>query len=294
MVLAVIALAGFSLRIWGQESGTEENEREMDLITIPVSEEVAEGEGPGGATDGESAPEGERASAENRPLEMNLVEAFQAGGWAMWPLLVCSIIWVGLSIYNAMMIRGRQMLAPEVQDRLEDGIRRRDYDLLTKTAAENPALLTNILGAGFERISGELLEIEAVKAGMEEAATEEVAKAMLPVNGLSIIAVISPMIGLLGTVSGMIGAFRTIALGGMGRPELFAGDINEALLTTASGLAVGIPAMISYYFFKYRFQQILARANRIAGRLVHQMERTRRADEESHESRGGDGESTFY
>ena len=69
---------------------------------------------------------------------------------------------------------------------------------------------------------------------------------------MNVIATVAPMVGLLGTVSGMIGAFQTIATGGMGKPELLAGDIGEALITTATGLTIGIPAMVFYFVLKNR------------------------------------------
>lgn len=72
---------------------------------------------------------------------------------------------------------------------------------------------------------------------------------------LNVIAATAPMVGLLGTVSGMISAFQTIATGGMGKPELLAGDIGEALITTATGLVIGIPAMIAYFVLKNRLNQ---------------------------------------
>lgn len=74
---------------------------------------------------------------------------------------------------------------------------------------------------------------------------------------LNVIATVAPMVGLLGTVSGMIGAFQTIATGGMGKPELLAGDIGEALITTATGLTIGIPAMVFFFILR----------NRLDGRL---------------------------
>ena len=74
---------------------------------------------------------------------------------------------------------------------------------------------------------------------------------------LNVIATIAPMVGLLGTVSGMIGAFQTIATGGMGKPELLAGDIGEALITTATGLTIGIPAMIFYFILRNRLDSRL-------------------------------------
>ena len=72
------------------------------------------------------------------------------------------------------------------------------------------------------------------------------------VTYLNVVASVAPMIGLLGTVSGMISAFQTFGRGGMGRPELLAGDIGEALITTATGLVIGIPAMIAYFVLKNR------------------------------------------
>lgn len=69
---------------------------------------------------------------------------------------------------------------------------------------------------------------------------------------LNVIATVAPMVGLLGTVSGMIGAFQTIAGGGMGKPEKLAGDIGEALITTATGLCIGIPAMIGFFALRNR------------------------------------------
>jgi len=79
------------------------------------------------------------------------------------------------------------------------------------------------------------------------------------------------MIGLLGTVSGMIGAFSTISSGGMGRPELLAGDIGEALITTATGLVIGIPAMVAYFILKNRLgNQMLATAQ-TANRLIEHL-----------------------
>ena len=83
------------------------------------------------------------------------------------------------------------------------------------------------------------------------------------IHYINVIASVSPMIGLLGTVSGMIGAFQTMSAGGMGRPELLAGDIGEALITTATGLCIGIPAMIAYSYFNNRLNnQLVENAQR--------------------------------
>jgi biopolymer transport protein ExbB len=91
------------------------------------------------------------------------------------------------------------------------------------------------------------------------------------VNYLNVVATIAPMIGLLGTVSGMIGAFQTIGSGGMGRPELLAGDIGEALITTAAGLIIGIPAMLAYYILRNRLADQIMTTVQVATRLVDRL-----------------------
>lgn len=85
---------------------------------------------------------------------------------------------------------------------------------------------------------------------------------------LNVIAATSPMVGLLGTVSGMISAFQTIAAGGMGKPELLAGDIGEALVTTATGLVIGIPAMVAYFVMRNRMLTRAMEIRDVAGQVI--------------------------
>ena len=96
----------------------------------------------------------------------------------------------------------------------------------------------------------------------------ELARPFVFVNYLQVIASVSPMVGLLGTVSGMVKAFRTISEQGMGRPELLANNISEALVTTASGLMVAIPALIAYFFFKNKYGKIAASVSQVLGRIL--------------------------
>jgi len=88
------------------------------------------------------------------------------------------------------------------------------------------------------------------------------------VNYLNVVAAVAPMIGLLGTVSGMISAFQTIGQGGMGRPELLAADIGEALITTATGLVIGIPAMIFYFILRNRLGHQMIQSTQTASELI--------------------------
>ena len=113
---------------------------------------------------------------------------------------------------------------------------------------------------------------------MDEAAMEEVTSNLTPINYLSVIAVIAPMVGLLGTVSGMIKAFGNMASAGMGKPEVLADNISEALITTASGLIVGIPVMIIYFFFKNRYTGLISALNRMSGDLLQKMKHAATAE----------------
>ncbi len=96
-----------------------------------------------------------------------------------------------------------------------------------------------------------------MEGAIAEAVGREEAQVGFWINFLSLFTGISPMIGLLGTVSGMIGAFQKIGIGGMGKPELLAGNIGEALITTATGLIIAIPAMFAYFIFRNNLSRIV-------------------------------------
>jgi biopolymer transport protein ExbB len=227
----------------------------------------------------ETAPAGEEAvdvevmtdptdAMEVATADLTFGEMFEVGGWVMWPLLVCSIALIALTLYNLLAIRASRLLQPEVVKNVEDAVGRLDLEEATRLCDERPSPMTNILKAGLSRGTRGEVDIMMIEKGMEEASPGETASVLLPINYISVVAVITPMLGLLGTVSGMISAFRRMALSGMGRPELFADSISEALITTASGLVIGIPAMVIFFFFKYRYTAIISDISRQAGNVL--------------------------
>jgi biopolymer transport protein ExbB len=127
------------------------------------------------------------------------------------------------------------------------------------------------MGAGLRRISDGVLDVGSMEKAMEEAAVEETNEGMKPLNNLSVVAQVAPMLGLLGTVTGMIGAFNKIGLGAMGDPEKLANDIGEAMITTAFGLMVAIPAMFVYFYLKGRYLSNVSKLSRVIGDLVHHL-----------------------
>lgn len=200
------------------------------------------------------------------PVEssVSIIEMFKLGGWTMYPLLLCSAGFFGFSIYNALTIRTDKLVQPAVMTSARQGLANFEISRTIESLQSTNGLAPEILLAGLQRI-GRFVSVESVESGMEEAVGEQVNSYGSTINYLSVIGVIAPMIGLLGTVSGMIKAFRSMAIGGMGRPELLADNISEALITTAAGLVVGIPSMAAYFFFKYRFAKILATSTRRCG-----------------------------
>ncbi len=137
------------------------------------------------------------------------------------------------------------------------------------TCEANSSLLTAVVGAGLERVASDSeIDMDNIREAVQESSTEQMVSFMAPISYLSIIGAVSPMVGLLGTVSGMIKAFRNISLGGMGKPEVLAGNIGEALVTTATGLIIAIPSMILYFYFKNSFMKSIATSGRINGSLI--------------------------
>jgi len=217
------------------------------------------------------------AAAAIAPRQLTFGSMLAAGGWAMWPLGLCSLFGIGLAIYNGIVIRPSRMLKPALVEQIKLAVADLDVERARMLCASNPAPVTNIIQAGLDRIKSGELHLQSIEKGMEEFSLQEVAGHLQPINYLSVIATISPMIGLLGTVSGMIKAFQAMALGGMGRPELLADNISEALITTATGLIIGIPVMVAYFYFRNRFTAIIAAINRTCGDILESLHVSSRA-----------------
>jgi biopolymer transport protein ExbB len=136
---------------------------------------------------------------------------------------------------------------------------------------KNPSPITNIIGSGLARADIREIDVQAVESAMEEASVEEFATPYVFINYLSVIASLAPMMGLYGTVSGMVKAFNTIPAEGAGSASKLADNISEALITTATGMIVGIPAMFFFFLFKQSYGKIISSSSRIIGDIVYTM-----------------------
>jgi biopolymer transport protein ExbB len=162
-------------------------------------------------------------------LQISLFSLLSQGGWAMIPLALLSF-----SLFSLILLVWLQTSPAAF------GLR------------PNRLYTTGILQDLLPRLQENGASDRSVR--VEDALASVESATLRWIQYLNVIATIAPMVGLLGTVSGMIGAFQTIASGGMGKPELLAGDIGEALITTATGLVIGIPAMIFFFILRNRLE----------------------------------------
>lgn len=202
----------------------------------------------------------------------SLWDMWKVGGPIMYPIGLCSVAGIGLAVYAAMQYRVDKMARPDIDVALRRAIGALDFSTARSLCAGAPCMLTSILSAGLSRLEGkEDQDVTAFEKAMEEASVEEVSEWQKPLNHLSVVSQIAPMLGLLGTVTGMIGAFDKIGMGDMGSPEKLASNIGEAMVTTASGLIVAIPCMFAYFYFKGKFTGNVARISRLLGNHAHHL-----------------------
>ena len=199
--------------------------------------------------------------------EKSIIDMFRAGGWAMYPLTLLSIGGFGLIVYNFMAVRPEPILNSEATVQIDKALEVLDIEKAKSICQENPSPTTSIIEAGMARVDVNNYDPEQVKEAIEEASAEELSGPYVLINYLSVVGSLSPMVGLLGTVSGMVKAFNVIEAEGAGSAQALAGNISEALITTATGMIVGIPAMIFFFFFKNRYGKITSRIGRIVGDL---------------------------
>lgn len=208
------------------------------------------------------------ADAVDQVHKMTFAEMLKQGGWAMWPLGMFSSAMLYFIIRNSMLLRPKNLLRSDLKEEIEAKLAGQDVAGAREICQNNPSLMTSVLDAGLERINEDDFESAHISEAIEEAGNEQMVTFMKPINYLSIIGGTAPMLGLLGTVSGMIKAFQTIAAGGMGKPELLAGNIGEALITTATGLIIAIPAMITYFIFKNNFIKNMSTMGRMVSHFL--------------------------
>jgi len=178
--------------------------------------------------------------------ETAVLELMKAGGWLMWPILACSVVAMAIVLERLWSLRRRRVMPPGLMNQVWEW--QRDQALTPERiqALAQGSPLGRLLSAG---LVNRFHSREVMKEALNDVGRQVVADLELYLNTLGTIASVSPLLGLLGTVFGMIDIFTVIIDAGVGNPGILAGGISEALITTAAGLMVAIPSLMFHRYF---------------------------------------------
>lgn len=183
----------------------------------------------------------------------SLLDMVVDGGPLMVPIGLCSVVALAYMVERSVRLRRGRLGTARFGERLAASVRAGGAQRGLEECLKERTPLARILAAGLQRAERPYVERE--KAA-EDAGLREVRRLSIGMRPLVVVAMIAPLLGLLGTVWGMIQAFSNIALkDGLGKPELLATGISQALITTAAGLAVAIPTQAAYYYFRSRIDR---------------------------------------
>jgi len=197
---------------------------------------------------------------------MNLFEIFLKGGVVMWLILASSVIGLSVVLDRFLFLRKAKINVPAFMVRLRGLIKKKDISGAVSVCMEEKSPIANIVRKGLKKYK---YGHDRVKDAIENAGTQEIIKLESGLSILATVAGIAPLLGFLGTVTGMITAFMTIEdLAGSANPSDLAGGIWEALITTAFGLIVGIFALAFYNYFLSSVKRLVGDMETVANDVV--------------------------
>jgi biopolymer transport protein ExbB len=190
-----------------------------------------------------------------------LIDLFIKGGPIIYPILFCSILSLAIIIERLFALRRKRVIKPKTLLRIQDLIRLERIADIIAICQRQPSPMNRIILAAIKNIHQTKPEI---KEAIAETGRHEIKNLERNLGILGTIVSIAPLLGLLGTVTGMIRAFYTIALRGVGEPTFLASGISEALITTAAGLTVAIPSQIFYNYFITKVDSLMLEMEEIS------------------------------
>lgn len=198
-----------------------------------------------------------------------MLEIVQSGGWLMVPILLCSIVAAAISVERLWTLQRARITPKNLLAQVWGALKNNEMDSqrLRDLRASSP--LGQVLAAG---VANTRRGREVMKEAMEEVAGQVSHDLERYLTSLGVIASISPLLGLLGTVVGMIKVFTALMLEGAGNANVLAGGISQALITTAAGLSVAIPAIMFHRFFLRRVDELVVTMEQEAVKLVEMMQ----------------------
>jgi biopolymer transport protein ExbB len=192
-----------------------------------------------------------------------VIDLLLAGGWLMFPLLGCSIIALAIIAERMWVLRERKIIPTDLVQEVLRKLANRDTNTLRLTELSTESPLGNILSKGLQYSEQ---GISIMRSRMEDQGRQVIVELERYLNTLGTIASAAPLLGLLGTVLGMIQIFAV--LGGTPDPEALAGGISTALLTTAFGLFIAIPSLMFHRYFRRRIDEFGVKLEKEAQKLI--------------------------
>jgi biopolymer transport protein ExbB len=182
-----------------------------------------------------------------------LLDLIERGGWVMYPILCCSLVALAIIGERIWALKRSRVIPKSLVISVNDLLARRKYNDAAYLCQYGQNAAARLIRQGL-KMTGQTRQL--FKDAMEDLGRKEANYLSSHLELLGVIASVSPLLGLLGTVSGMINAFGAVAQAGMGNPGLLAGGIGQALLTTAAGLVIAIPALIIHRLLVSRVETL--------------------------------------
>ncbi|MGO1462435.1 MAG: MotA/TolQ/ExbB proton channel family protein [Marinobacter sp.] len=206
-----------------------------------------------------------------------MFELLKAGGILMVPIVACSILALAIILERFWTLRASRVSPPQTLNELWRWIKKKELNARKLKALQNSSPMGRVLAGGLMNAKHGR---EIMKESIEHEASQAIHELERFLNPLGTVATITPLLGLLGTVIGMIKVFAEIQLAGVGDAGNLAGGISEALITTAAGLSVAIPALICHRYFIRRVDELVVGMEQEAIKLVEVVHGDREIDVE--------------
>jgi biopolymer transport protein ExbB len=205
-----------------------------------------------------------------------MLEIIKAGGWLMVPIIGCSILAVAIVIERLWTLQRRRVLPDDLTRQVWEWVSRNELHHRHIQSLQEGSPLGRILAAGLVNRNRNR---QIMKECIEDTGRHVVHELERYLNMLGTIAAVSPLLGLLGTVTGMVKIFAALsASGAVGDPSVLAGGISEALITTVGGLSVAIPALVAYRYLRDRVDGLVVAMEKEAITLVEALHRRQYLD----------------
>ena len=260
IVVLAAQVAWWPSQVWGQPAGSDAPAPNAAVPNAPAPATVA------------AAADAGSESASDAP--QSFLEIVHAGGIVGYIIMFLSVVAVALAIEHAMTIRSEVLVPKDLAERVRELIKAGQFTKAEQECKLHPSFLAYVLAAGLAEIDGGW---PAIEKAMEDATADQSARLFRKIEYLSVIGNIAPMLGLLGTVIGMVMAFREVAMTqGAARAADLAEGIYLALVTTVQGLVVAIPSLSVFAVFRNRVDQLVAESTYVAQHAFTPLKRAKR------------------